>query len=297
MTKKILLSVILVNYNDKPHLKECLESLNKTNQDLDIEIIVVDNNSEDGSREYIESEFPHVRLISNDKNLGYPRANNQGIKASSGSYLLLLNTDTVVNPGSLSLLREEMDKNRQVGAIGPALFHGDNKFQVSFGGRRTFFRELIQKYFLNHYYPLKLKFSQKRKEVAWVGGACLFLRRDVLEVAGLFDESFFLYFEDIDLCYRIRKHGWKILYLPRVRIYHKGGASTGKRKIFSRFHYRKSQLYFYKKHNSRLSLMLLRLYLRIHFMLLFVLCVLKGKNDKKTHRKFFELLRNNKRHE
>jgi GT2 family glycosyltransferase len=201
----------------------------------------------------------------------------------------------VVYPGALSQLSEVMENNPQVGVIGPALLHGKNKYQVSFGGKRTFFRELIQKYFLNFYYPLRLKIIRRKKEVAWVGGACLFLKREALEDAVFFDENFFLYFEDIDLCYRIREKGWKILYWPKISIFHEGGASTGKQQIFSRFHYRKSQLYFYKKHNSRLSLMCLRFYLRINFILFYLLCVLKGKKDGKPWQSFFRLLREYKK--
>lgn len=284
------LSVIIVNYNDKSHLEKCIRSLEETGKNRIDEIIVVDNNSTDGSQEFILRNFSGVELISNIRNIGYPMANNQGIEKSTGRFILFLNPDTVVHPESLDLLLEEIKTNPYAGAVGPALLQGEKRYQISFGGARDFFSEIFQKCVLNFYYKFRLKFSRRKMEVNWVGGACLLTRRDVLVEAGLFDENFFLYFEDIDLCYRIRENGWKIIYLPLAEINHVGGASTGSRKLFSRYFYRKSQLYFYKKHNSRSSLFLLRLYLRISFSFLVFKGFVKKEKDLGERRKFFKLL-------
>lgn len=264
------LSIILVNFNDRAHLARCLSSLEKNAGVLDIEAILVDNNSEDGSQELVRASFPWVRFIQNEENLGYANANNIGIKASHGEFILFLNTDTAVPPETLPSLLAEMRAKPELGAIGPALVHENKSFQVSFGGRRNFFSEILQKVILNPYYEQALKYSSEAKEVVWVSGACFFARRSAVEDAGFFDENFFLYFEDIDLCVRMRKKGWKVVFFPGVRVIHTGGAATSGRKFQTRLEYRRSQLYFYRKHSSRLSVLLLKLYLRLNFFLLFL---------------------------
>lgn len=290
MEKKPELSVILINFNDRANLEECLLSLQEHLSQSSAEILVIDNSSSDGSVEFIQQHFPRVRLICNAENVGYARANNQGIRESRGRYILLLNTDTVVYPYALNVLLEEVKTNARVGAAGPLLFSRKGGCQVSFGRKVNFWSELLQKGFLNPYFKSKLKRSKKKREVGWLSGACLMSKRDVLEEAGLFDGAFFLYFEDIDLCTRIRQKGWTLIFQPQARILHKGGASTSNNRLFSRFHYRKSQLYFYKKHNSRISLFFLRLYLRLSFFVLWLLGHGKKREDREMRRKFWTLL-------
>jgi N-acetylglucosaminyl-diphospho-decaprenol L-rhamnosyltransferase len=285
------LSVILVNYNDLLHLKECLTSLTDTVEDIPFEVIVVDNRSADGTPRWIRENAPRVQMIANTENLGFARANNQGIRHSRGKYILFMNTDTILERQTIALLLEELRSNRSVGAVGPALLCGENTFQVSFGEKVSFFRELVQKTMLNPYYKFCLKRSAKKRTVGWLSAACLLTRREVLEEVGLFDENFFLYFEDIDLCARIRKKGYVLEYLPQARVFHWGGASTEGLELFSRYFYRKSQLYFYKKHNSKRAQYLLRLYLRINFYLLLAGGYLKGAADMNERRILKGLLR------
>jgi len=154
----------------------------------------------------------------------------------------------------------------------------------------SFASQIFQKYFLNPFHKLRLKSIQKRKEVGWLSAACFMTRREILEDVDLFDENFFLYFEDIDLCYRIRKKGWSLLFLPQARVFHKGGTSTGKDKVSSRFEYRRSQLYFYQKHNSKVSLFLLRIYFVLNFSFVRLWGILKGKNYRRDQERFFKLL-------
>lgn len=295
MEKKPELSVILINYNDKDNLKECLLSLQEHLSPSLAEILVVDNSSSDGSVDFLQQHFPEVRLICNSENVGYARANNQGIRESRGKYILLLNTDTVVYPYTLNVLLEEIKANVRAGAAGPLLFSRSGECQVSFGRKVSFWGELLQKGFLNAYFKSKLKRSKKKREVDWLSGACLMSRRDVLEEAGLFDGSFFLYFEDIDLCTRIRQKGWTLIFQPQARVLHKGGASTSNKRLLSRFHYRKSQLYFYRKHNSRASLFFLRVYLRLIFFVLWALAFGKRREDREMRRKFWTLLSENEK--
>ncbi|MBM3284263.1 MAG: glycosyltransferase family 2 protein [Candidatus Aminicenantes bacterium] len=259
------LSLILVNHNDSIHLRSCLRSLEPEARDLEAQVILVDNNSTDGSQAMIRSSFPWVRLIENSENLGFARANNQGIRESRADFLLFLNPDTVVFPGALSELLDELKRRPQAGAIAPRLVREDGSFQVSFGRRVSFFSELLQRLLFNPYYRVVLRFFSRAREAGWLSGACLLVRRKSLEDAGLFDENFFLYFEDIDLCYRLRKKGFRLILYPRATVLHAGGASTSGQKLASRLEYRHSQVYFYKKHNSRVSCFLLRLYLRLIF--------------------------------
>jgi GT2 family glycosyltransferase len=288
-------SIILVNYNDRPNLEDCLLSLRQNVQGIDFEIIVVDNNSSDGSQDFVEKEYPRAKLIRNQENLGFAKANNLGIKESKGEFILFLNTDTVIYPQTLENLLKEMREDSRIGAVGPALLRGKNAYQISFGKKVSFLRELIQKCLLNSFLKLWLKISLKKRVVGWLSGACFLTRKDVLEKVGTYDENFFLYFEDIDLCYRMKKKGYKLLFLPQARIFHRGGATTLKLKILSRYEYRKSQIYFYQKHNSRISLSLLRCYLWINFAFIFLFRYLKKDTVTVSRSQFFDLLKKSKK--
>ena len=260
-----LLSILLVNYNDGAHLPECLSSIETHARALDHEVIVVDNASTDGSPELIAQRFPRVRLIRNSRNQGFGRANNRAVRESRGAFVLFLNTDVVLHPGVLDLLLTEMAADPLTGIVGPALLNPGDSFQVSFGGRVGFFTEAFKKILHNRVIRRSVRRGGGRREVGWVSGAFLLARKKTLLEAGLFDENFFLYFEDIDLCRRTIEKGWKVIFLPMAVSFHWGGATTAGRRLRSRLEYRKSQLLFYRKHNSRVSLALLRLYLRLDF--------------------------------
>jgi GT2 family glycosyltransferase len=256
-------SFILVNYNDRVHLEACLDAIRTAGPSTSREVILIDNASADGSADFIAFAFPEVRLIRNEANVGFSTANNQGVRASRSKFLLFLNTDTVMKTDALSSLIAEIIKSPDAGAVGPALLHGQGRYQVSFGRRVDFVAQFFQKAVINSSRKLQLRFARKSLEVGWLSAACLLCRREAFEAVGGFDERFFLYIEDIDLCLRMRKAGWRLLYIPRARVFHAGGATTAPRRPSSRLEYRKSQLYFYEKHNSRTSLRLLRAYLRL----------------------------------
>jgi hypothetical protein len=287
-------TVILVNYNDKAHLGDCLLSLKEKAVGIDFEAIVVDNASSDGSLEFIADRFPWVKAIRNSENCGFGRANNQALKESWSDFVLFLNTDTVIYPEALQTLLQEMKNETAIGVIAPALLTSENTCQVSFGTSVTFLAELLKKSFWNFFLKSKLRIWQKRKAVSWVGGACLLARRKALDEVGGFDENFFLYFEDIDLCFRIKRCGWKIIFLPQIRIFHQGGASAAAQKPWNRLEYRKSQVYFYRKHNSWLSLFLLRRYLRLNFWLLSARGTFKGAENAILRSGYLELLKTRK---
>ena len=281
-------TIIIVNHNNRLHLESCLSSLLEGATSLDCALLVVDNNSSDGSQDLIRHRFPEIELISNRENLGFARANNLAIEQSRTDFYIFLNPDTRVSTDALGMMLEEVKTHPTVDVVGPALLKGENRFQISFGRSVSFGSQAIQKCILNPYYIIRLKRGLDKKEVGWLSGACLLVRRKALERVGLFDEKFFLYFEDIDLCVRIRKSGQRLIYLPGARVFHHGGASTSLDKMSSRFEYRKSQLYFYGKHNSRISLQLLRLYLALNYSLLFIF---GKKRQKEEYRKFFGLIK------
>jgi len=258
-----VLSIILVNFNDEAHLPECLSSIEVHAGGIDLEVIVVDNASTDGSAALVAERFPRVRLIRNEKNEGFGRANNRAVRESRGEFLLFMNTDVVLHPGALDLLMEEMRTHPDTGVTGPALLTPSGRLQASFGGRTGFFSELAKKGFLNGLRTWSLRKETTPYKVRWVSGAFLLTRRQAFLDVGGFDEGFFLYFEDIDLCERILDKGWKVIFLPEAVSLHHGGAVTSARPLRSRVEYRKSQLRFYRKHGSAVSLFLLKAYLRL----------------------------------
>ena len=257
-----VLSIILVNFNDAAHLPECLSAIEANAGGVDREVIVVDNASTDGSADLLAERFPRFRFIRNDKNEGFGRANNRAVRESRGEFLLFMNTDVVLHPGALGLLMEEMRMHSDTGVVGPALLTPAGSFQPSFGGRTGFFSELAKKGFLNRLRTRSIRKDRTRREVRWASGAFLMARRQAFLEAGGFDEGFFLYFEDMDLCERILDKGLRVIFLPDAVSLHHGGVSTSVRPLRSRVEYRKSQIRFYRKHGSAASLFLLKAYLR-----------------------------------
>ncbi len=286
-------SAILVNYNDARHLEACLGALTVELAGKSAEIIVVDNASTDGSRTILSSRFPAVKTIANAANEGFARANNRGVRESRGEVLLFLNTDTVIQAGALSRLLETLASAPEIGACGPALIRGDGRFQVSFGRPVSFFGQLVQKSLLNPYYARALKHSKTRKSrrTAWLSAACLLFRRRAFEQAGGFDENFFIYFEDIDLCRRTVKAGWRLVFDPAARVFHEGGATTAARPEKSRWEYRRSQLLYYQKHASPFSRVLLRLSLRAAITAKAAFGGFRGLEGRDLRRKYRQLLK------
>lgn len=263
------LSIIIVNYNAKAYLKKCIKSIEGTARNFSYEIIVVDNNSLDGSVEMMREDFSHIKLLANNHNLGFSSANNQGARIARGRYLLLLNNDTLVLPGALQTMINIMDKNPGIGLLGCRLQNGDGTLQQSFGKPINtfydFFRKFITNLYTNKQNPLIGRFLVWRhsttKEVAWVKGACMFVRRQAFFDAEMMDENFFMFFEEVDLCVRIRQLGWKTVYTPDAEIVHYGGTSTSTNNLKALIEYRKSQLYFYKKHYRKTGEYWIKFYL------------------------------------
>ncbi len=247
-------SIILVSYNTKEFTKNCLKSIFEKTIDVDFDVYVVDNNSIDGTCEMIKSDFPKVHLIENKENLGFGNANNLAINVSESKYLFLLNTDTSLINNAVKILCDFMEQNPDAGACGGNLYNKEGNNVHSYGYFPTLKSEIIRLFNLGMFFPdeqLKIKdngenLQNLKKEVDIIIGADLFLRKSVIDNIGGFDKDFFLYDEESELQYRIKKSGYKIYIIPESKIYHFEGKSTKDRLSTRRFKMI-SKILFFKK--------------------------------------------------
>lgn len=258
-------SIILVSWNTRELLVSCLASLAAAIGDLSAETWVVDNGSTDESAAAVQAQFPYVQLIENRTNLGFAGANNQAIQASTGRYVLLLNSDTIASAGAIRSLVRFADQRPAAAAVGAMLLNADGSFQASFFDFPTLRSELLNvtglgRRLVNRNYPsYSLRHSQVARLVDWLPGACMLVRRTALAQVGLMDEGYFMYSEETDWCLRLRRAGWQIWYHPEVRIVHLGGQSTQQRRQpMVRALYR-SKLRFFRKHYGPASATILQL--------------------------------------
>jgi GT2 family glycosyltransferase len=259
MTK---LSIIIVSYNTKELLSNCLESILRYPPEGEFEVVVVDNGSSDGSTEAVRKRFPQVRVISNRENAGFSAANNQGIRRSTGAYVLLLNSDTEMLEGTLQAMLAFMDMNLQTAAVGCQLVLPDGTAQPFSHGKdpsllylvHRIVRMLLKREYMHDWGDNELS----KVETDWVSGACMMLRREAVDSVGYLDENIFMYFEDNDWCHRARSKGWRVRFLPRVRVVHLGGRSLASDDPARKADYYRSLIYFYGKHYSVVSQILLR---------------------------------------
>jgi N-acetylglucosaminyl-diphospho-decaprenol L-rhamnosyltransferase len=260
-------SVVVVSYNAREHLLRCLRALD-LHAAVPLEVIVVDNQSSDGSAAAVRDGFPATRVLEPGANLGFSRANNIGIQEAQAPYVLLLNPDTEVRPGSVAALLGVLEEHNDVGIAGPRTLSGDGSPQVSFGEGLTPLREWRQQVLVRGVRarrPAALRRALEAGgvpgEPGWVSGACMMARRSALLAVGGFDEEFFLYEEDVDLCLRLRRAGWRVLYTPAAEVVHYLGRSMESDPWRSRLEYHRSHLRFYRKHNAALQTLLLRAWL------------------------------------
>ena len=254
-----VLSIVIVSFNARTDLVNCLLSLEKAPPSTDgHEIIVVDNASTDGSAEAAE-RIAGVRVIRVGRNAGFAAANNAGIRESRGDLLLLLNSDTLVPPGALDRLVERLSATEAAAIAGPRLLDGEGRPELSFGRMMSPLNEFRQKRRTAAWIEAE---TAREQFVDWVSGACLLVRRADAEAAGLFDERFFLYTEDVDFCHAVRQLGRKVLFTPAAEITHLRGRSRATQPEASRKAYRASHLAFYQKHYPW-YVPLLRSYLRL----------------------------------
>lgn len=225
----ILLSIIILNYNTKDQVKQCVRNIRQNPPSVQYEIIIVDNGSTDGSLEFIKYELSDVKIVVSDKNLGYGRGNNLGIKSAQAEYILILNPDIVVKPRSIDILYKFIKSHQQVGIIGPKLFNPDGTVQYSCFRWPHFLTPLARRTPLSQtnwgkselirYFMLDYNHNASRA-VNWLLGAALMIKRKALDKVSGFDKRYFLYCEDIDLCRQIQEKGWEIWYNPEAEMIH-----------------------------------------------------------------------------
>lgn len=250
------LSVVIVNYNVRLLLEECIKSVEKALDGIEGDIFVIDNNSSDGSVEYIRERFPKVHIIANKENLGFARANNQAIRMTDAEYILLLNPDTVVYENTLRGCLDFMDANPEAGGVGVRMLTREGK--VAPESRRAVptpwvaFLKMLG--LTSRYYMSHLTWD-KPGRIEVVSGAFCMLRHKALDQIGLLDEDFFMYGEDIDLSYRLLKGGWQNWYLPYDIIHYKG-ESTQKSSFRYVHVFYQAMLIFFRKHYSHLSFLI-----------------------------------------
>ncbi|MGQ9524722.1 MAG: glycosyltransferase family 2 protein [Armatimonadota bacterium] len=293
------LSVVVLNWNTKEELSDCLnslcrEALGEVQPDQceaavgvgvervggmphqlkpstgsasarttpAIEVIVVDNASADGSAEMVAEQHPWAKLIRSERNLGFSAGNNIGIRAATGRYVMLLNPDTLVHPGALRTLVEFADSHPEAGIIGPRLLNADGSIQYSCRSfptlatgffRNTFLGRLFPRNRFNRQYLLTDWDHSAVREVDWVSGAAMMIRRQVLDQIGLLDEGFFMYCEDVDICYRAHQAGWKVMYCPDAVITHMIARASDKNAAAMIIERHKSMYRFFRKHYASAS--------------------------------------------
>jgi GT2 family glycosyltransferase len=257
-------SAVVVSYNAREHLLRCLAALEAQDGET-LEIVVVDNASADGSAAAARAAHPKARVVDAGVNLGFARACNLGVREAQGPYVLILNPDAEVRPGCVAALAHVLDERPRVAVVGPRTLSGDGTAQVSFGEGLTPLAEwrqqrLVRGVRLRRADALRQADERARveREPGWISGSCLLARRSALTEIGGFDEAFFLYEEDVDLCVRLRDAGWHVAFTPSAEVVHHLGVSMASDPWRSQLEYHRSHLRFYRKHNGWLQTALLR---------------------------------------
>ena len=247
------ITVVIVTWNTKDLLRNCLRSVREGMLDMNHEVIVVDNASTDGSVAMVHSEFPDVQLIANDTNRGFGAANNQAFAVMEGRYALLLNSDAVVTDGAIPELYRFMEDHADTALAGGQLLNEDGSRQNSMAPFPTLLTLLSNLSFLEYLFPRR--FPSKRYihkgpvEIESAIGACVLVRREAMEAVGIFDERYFFFFEETDWAYRMRLAGWKIYHVPSALIYHLQGKSVGEN-VRSRMEFYRSRYQFFRKYRK-----------------------------------------------
>lgn len=303
MTNTIQLSIIIVSFNTKKLLEECLSSVFTSLKSGDLtkysEIIIVDNASVDGTQNMIKKKYPQVRLITNSNNIGFGAANNIGIKEAKGDFILLLNSDTKLFPLTIKSSIDELIKNK-ADVLGPALLNPDNSIQQSAGYFPNIIRIFTWMLFLDNlpffynfikpYHVKKESFYKSIHWVDWVTGAYFLAKRNVF-AKNLFDPKVFMYVEEVELCYRIKKQGFKILYSEIPTLLHlKGGSGSGQIAGIKEELY--GIEYFYRKHSNYLTFLVVKLLLTLGALLRIIIfgIILKSEKRKKYYQEYLKLV-------
>ena len=290
------LSVVIVNWNARDYLRKCLRSIYENSKGIDVEVFIVDNGSSDESAEMVRKEFPEAKLIENKANAGFGAANNRALKICAGEFALMLNPDTEVLNGAFAAMVNFLKQNGEVGVVGAKLLNADGTIQLTcarnfptllteFFWLTTLVRRFPKNRLVGHYLMSYWDHNDKR-EVDCLSGACIMARKDLLKKLGYFDENYFMYGEDVDLCYRIKEAGWQIWYLPEAEIIHYGGGSSKSVSEKAVIYDRESVYTYFKKHNgtvTAISYKIMCIFIGIVMVCMsapaYFWFLIKGKND------------------
>jgi GT2 family glycosyltransferase len=270
------LSIIIVNWNTEEYLLRCLNSIFEMGQRMDWEVVVVDNGSQDGSGEEVKKTFPFVHLVQNEKNIGFAKAANQGLQRASGRYVLLLNPDTQIKNGAIERLLSFMDSHLEAGVAGAQLLNSDGSKQNSIASYPSLATELLNKSLLRWLFPKafpgKERDYSEAIEVDSVIGACMMVKEDALDQVGLLDEDYFLFLEETDWCYRMKRAGWKVYHVPQAEVYHFQGKSAETVKKKARVEFYRSRYHFFKKNRGSFQriILLVGLMIKLGVELIFI---------------------------
>jgi hypothetical protein len=258
------LSIVILNWNTCDLLKQCLTTVFGLADEVAFDVIVVDNASTDHSLKMLTEHFPKVRIIANQENIGYARGNNIGVLACSTEYALILNTDAFLHPGALREMLGAADSDSRAAVVGAQLFNADGTFQASHTPFPTLWREFLilsglgRLVFGPHFPSAGPNNDKQPRQVDYVEGACLLVRVEAYKAVGGLDESFFMYAEEVDLCYTLRQRGYHILYAPAAQVTHLGGASSADRKPEREGDLYRSRVKFFRKHHGAFSAQMLK---------------------------------------
>ena len=258
------LSIIIVSWNTRQMLADCLQAVDATLKDLAYEVIVVDNGSTDGSQAMLAERFPQVQLIQNEDNVGFAGANNQGMAVSQGRYMLLLNSDAILLPDSVRAMVDLAESQPTIGMVGAHLLNTDGTFQAS----HTPFPNLWQEFlilsglgraFNGPSYPSHGPDEDKGpQQTDYVEGACMLVRREAVDEVGGMDEGYFMYAEEVDWCYALVRQGWQVWYHPVAKVIHFGGGSSQNRRPQREGDLYRSRVRFFRKHYGNTAAQLLK---------------------------------------
>jgi GT2 family glycosyltransferase/glycosyltransferase involved in cell wall biosynthesis len=286
-------SVIIVNWNTRDILRDCLVSVYAQTKAVSFEVIVIDNASTDGSAEMVRAEFPEVILLQNDKNRGFAAANNQGMSVAKGRYVLLLNSDTIILDDAVSGIVRFADSQPQAAVVGCRVLNPDKTLQPTCFMFPSLLNMLLSSTYLYKIFPRNRFFGRERmtwwnrndvREVDVTTGCFMLVRQEAIERVGMMDELFFMYGEETDWCYRLKKAGWKIMFTPVWQIIHLGGQSSKKMKPEMAMQLRASILLFFKKHMGRISYCFACLLVALFFLVRLPLWFLKALAVPRTWR-------------
>ncbi len=289
------LSIIIVSWNTRELLLRCVKSVVESGPEISREMIVVDNGSWDGSIHEVEKAFPFVDLVGNEKNLGFAKAVNQGLRKASGRYILLLNPDTEVKNGAIHELLSFMESHSRTGVAGAQLLNSDGSKQNSIANFPSLATELFNKRLLRWLFPRRFPGKERKYsepvEVDSVVGACMMVNREALDQVGVLDEDYFLFLEETDWCYRMKKAGWKIYHVPLAEVFHFQGKSAEAERERAKLEYYRSRYHFFKKNfgSGRYFLLSAGLMIRLVVESIFMslVCFLTLGRVKRCRRKLF----------